>query len=188
MPGRVFAEGMGAAMLVDVVRTMYRYTDWANQRIFDSAERLTPEQFTAPDDTPFGSIRNTLVHMVMWQCRWLSWWDGTASTSAESLQIYLDPDDYLDVESVREEWQALHAQTELFLSQLTEDRLNVTLSATSSTGADWTLPLWVLMMQVANHGTQHRAEVAMKLSGFGHSPGNLDIYFYALETGVTAPS
>ncbi|HJP27606.1 MAG TPA: DinB family protein [Dehalococcoidia bacterium] len=36
-------------------------------------------------------------------------------------------------------------------------------------------PLWELMLHVVNYGTQHRSEVEMMLTKFGHSPGDMDI-------------
>lgn len=35
--------------------------------------------------------------------------------------------------------------------------------------------LWEVMLHVANHATQHRSEVALMLTTFRHSPGDLDI-------------
>jgi uncharacterized damage-inducible protein DinB len=36
-----------------------------------------------------------------------------------------------------------------------------------------------MMVHVANHGTQHRSEVAAMLTAFGRSPGDLDaLYFF----------
>jgi uncharacterized damage-inducible protein DinB len=31
------------------------------------------------------------------------------------------------------------------------------------------------------HGMQHRSELALMLTGFGHSPGDIDLVFYLME-------
>jgi uncharacterized damage-inducible protein DinB len=45
-------------------------------------------------------------------------------------------------------------------------------------GRVFRLPLWQMMLHVANHGTQHRSEVAAILTVFGQSPGDLDALVY----------
>ena len=38
-----------------------------------------------------------------------------------------------------------------------------------------------MLVHVVNHGTQHRAEAAVLLTGEGRSPGELDMIDYAEE-------
>ena len=43
------------------------------------------------------------------------------------------------------------------------------------------VPVWQMLVHVVNHGTQHRAEAAVLLTGEGRSPGELDMIDYAEE-------
>jgi uncharacterized damage-inducible protein DinB len=44
--------------------------------------------------------------------------------------------------------------------------------------------LWHAMAHLVNHGTQHKTEAAAMLTGFGHSPGDIDMIKYAMEVGA----
>lgn len=164
-------------MNVENMRRLYGYNRWANDQILTAAGNLTPEQFTAPDDTPFGSVRNELVHILDVQRGWRLDWElalyGKATEAAD-----LDVRAYPDYESVRALWRDVEARTEAFVESVTADQL----AGVVTVEFDWgtvSAPLWEMMVHVVNHGTQHRSEVAMKLTNFGHSPGMVDLLFYS---------
>ena len=168
-------------MLIEAIQTMYDYDRWATGRLFDVATALTPEQLNAPGTAGHDSIRGTLLHQVSARKSWLSWWDGSMSLE-ESLNYHANLDDYPDLAAVRTFWNEVEAQTSRFRDGLSDaDALRV-----FDVKLPWGLPpttftLWQMMLHVANHGTQHRTEVAAMLTVFDHSPGDLDLLFYFLD-------
>jgi len=168
-------------MLIEALRTSYDYNHWATGRILDVAAALTPEQLNAPGNAGHGSIRETLLHQVSTQQSWVSWWDGSLSLG-EALAYRLDPAAYPDLAALRAAWESVEAQTFRFLDGLTDEDTQRAYEAQ----LPWGLPpttfiLWQMMLHVANHGTQHRSEVAAMLTAHDHSPGNLDLLFYFFE-------
>jgi len=47
-----------------------------------------------------------------------------------------------------------------------------------SQGERWAYPVWQQMVHQVNHATQHRREVAMILTQWGHSPGWLALLYF----------
>jgi uncharacterized damage-inducible protein DinB len=88
-----------------------------------------------------------------------------------------------DVPSLRAAWQALQADSESFLSTLSETDLAREYSSALPNGGQFGMLLWKMMLHVANHGTQHRSEVAAMLTAAGRSPGNLDLLDFLMTGG-----
>ena len=159
-------------MLADALRTLYGYNRWATERVLDAAARLTHEQFLAPGTAGHGSVRDTLVHVIGTHRGWLSWWDGSLPVD-EAYNLRLEPDDVRDLDAIRAVWEEVERQTEAFVSRLTDGD-----AARVYARGDWRMPLWRMMLHVANHSTQHRSEVAAMLTDASHSPGDLDLLYY----------
>src|SRR5207248_11666353 len=96
----------------------------------------------------------------------------------------LEPAAFPDVESVRAESIELVGATERFLAGLTEADLERDYARERPDGRVYVYKLWQMLLHVANHGTQHRSEVAAMLTGFGRSPGNLDLLGFFWTPGA----
>lgn len=173
-------------MFAEALRRLYRYNTWATERILDTATSLTSEQLLAPGGAGHGSIRDTLVHLIGTHRGWLSWWDGSLSAEA-AYNRRLDAAEYPDVAALRRVWAEVAQQTEAFVAGLKDEDPERLYGFDLPNGQRWEMPLWGMMQHVVNHGTQHRAEVAAMLTGFGHSPGDLDLLFY-LARPADAPT
>ena len=164
--------GNGDAGLVDVIRLMYGYNTWANERIMARAAELTLEQYVAPGNASFSSVRDTLVHTLSGQVIWLSRWQGRGNPP------WYDPNDYPDLAALRRYWHEIDAKTHAFIDGLDEAALNRILHYRNSQDEPVAYPLWQVMLHEVNHSTQHRSEVAALLTGYGYSPGAMDVPIY----------
>lgn len=167
-------------MYVPMIRLLFDYSAWADTRVLKAAEGLTPDQWLAPGSAGRGSIRDTLVHAIAAQRRWMSWLDGSVPPQ-EAMRLNIDPETVPDLGALRERWEQVQQQTRAFLERATEELLAEEISSPTPRGDVWTAPRWEILVHVANHNTQHRSEVAAMLTQFGHSPGDLDVLFYLFE-------
>ncbi len=160
---------------LDMLRTLYGYDVWANHRILDTAEALTPAQMQTTGVASFGTIHATLVHMMAAQSLWLSRWQHPSSVHVR------DTADYPDLAAIRARWREIEEETQAFIAKLGSDEEHDParmVTYANMRGQTWSKPLWQLMLQHVNHAMQHRSEIAAMLTQFGHSPGLLDFVIY----------
>ena len=161
-------------MLTDAIRGLYEYNRWAKLRLIEQAAELTPEQLHQPGDAGHGSFRDTILHLMETQRGWSSWWDESMSPMEAYTFVY-DHSDYPDAESLQAEFERLSGANAAFIDSLSDETIARDYTFPLPNGSVFRLPLWKMMLHVANHGTQHRSEAAAMLTQFGHSPGDLDL-------------
>lgn len=161
------------------LNTLYDYNYWANRRILRAAEGLTTEQFVAPHDLSWGSIRDVLVHTM--GAEWIWRMRCQEHRSPSSL---LDPQEFPTLAALQARWTEEEAAMRTYLASLDEAALSQPLAYVSTAGRPFSGTLWHILMHVVNHGTQHRAEVAHVLTQLGRSPGDIDMILFAREIGA----
>ncbi len=150
---------------------LFKYNDWANDRILAMADNVSTEQLIAPNDLGWGSLRGALVHLMDAEYAWrILLKDGV-------FIVELNPEDFADVATIRARWADERTAFWDYLNSLSNDDLAGTVSYEAD-GKTRQRVLWHCLAHVVNHGTQHRAECAALLTGFGHSPGDLDFLVF----------
>ncbi len=168
-------------MTIKDLEGLYDYGYWANRKLFDVISQLTPEQFTRPVAGSYGSVRNTMVHVLSAEAGWLDRCGGPKRGPR------LNPDDFPTAESLMQAWNRVEAHVRAFLAKLKDEDLARNAEYVNDRAEKRSMPLGELMQHAANHGVHHRGQVALLLRLLGHAPGNFDILiYYADRRGVPA--
>jgi len=145
------------------------YNFWADERIFSTCEQITTEEFTRKivPNPGWDSLRGILVHVVDAEYGW------RLNLEAQDASEILEEGDFANASELRSRWNAEHAAWLKYEAGLREDVLNAS--------HEKSLKVWQVIFHVVNHGTQHRGEAAAILTGFNHSPGELDFDTFLSE-------
>lgn len=162
-------------MRVAELQTLYDYSYWANKRLFAVINQLAPEQFTQNVAGSYGSIRNTLVHVMSAEWGWLDRCGGHPRGPK------LNPDDFPTVESVTSTWNKVEGWVREFLATLKDEDLNRMVEFSFNPPHQHSLSVGNLLQHSIIHAVHHRGQVAMLLRMLGYTPGNIDIMIYYEE-------
>jgi uncharacterized damage-inducible protein DinB len=152
----------------DTLTTLFRHNHWANLRLLERCAGLTDEQLDATLTGTFGSIRDTLQHIVNAERSYLS----RISTG----QPYRRPKD----------------APPLTIAEMTESARTTgsgliewapRVQAGDTVQVDWEgtpreVPKTIILTQAINHATEHRAQIMTILTQIGIQPPDLDGWSY----------
>jgi uncharacterized damage-inducible protein DinB len=157
----------GAPSARTMLFELYEYAAWANGRLLDRAERLTGEELRRRFTQGALPVLDSFVHLASADRRWLARW------RQEPLPPGLTVADVPSIAAARRVFGEIAAARRQYLAELDDAALGAPISWQD--GAETrTLARWQGIVQSANHGTQHRSEIAAMLTDCGHSPGDLD--------------
>jgi len=154
------------------LRALYDYGYWANGKLLEVVSQLTQEEFTQAVAGSYGSVRNTLVHILSAEWGWLDRCGGAKRGPA------LVATDYPTVASLIDRSRQVEAHVREFLSHLNDVDLNRTIEFSFGKGPQNAMRLGELMHHAAIHGIHHRGQVSLLLRSLGQVPGNFDMLFY----------
>ena len=163
-------------MTVTDLQRRYDYGYWANRKLFAVIQALSPDQFTQNVAGSYGSIRNTLVHMMSAEWGWIDRCGGPSRGPA------LKADDFPTFASIVEQWSIVEGYAREFLGTLNDaDLQRVVEFSIPQVGLTRAMPVGELLQHAATHGVHHRGQLALLLRVMGHVPGNFDLLFYDAE-------
>ncbi len=166
-------------MKVEDIKLYFAYNEWANKRILNAAKHATAEQLTAPNDIGWGDLRGALTHILDAEYGWFAFLFGREDEGI------IDPASFADIAALRARWERQNDIARGCLDTLADEDLNRNHSRQRD-GRQYDWVLWQALVHVVNHGTQHRAECAAILTGFGHSPGDMDFTLFLREREESA--
>lgn len=157
----------------DILTTLFRHHRWANLCLLEACAAMTEEQLATTAPGAFGSIRDTLEHIVTGEQSYLA----RISTGRR----------YPHVEGAPPMTIAAMIETAGATGEgLVEWASRVRAEDTVEIDWDGTLrpvPKTILLTQAINHATEHRAQVMAVMTQLGVEPPDLQAwaYFDAME-------
>lgn len=159
-------------MNASAFRHFYDYHFGENRKIWDRyVTQLSEEQFTQHVDYSRGSVRDQILHLISCDDTWFSGLRGV------EIPEDLNPADLPDRESIRAHWDNVEQSMRDYLAQLRDDML----FDKPLDGEDKDLILWQVLLHVANHGTDHRAQLLRLLNDLGVKTTSQDYIFYVYD-------
>jgi len=160
-------------MNADAFRHFYAYHFAENRKLWDRyITSLSDEQFTQNATYAHGSVRNQVVHLISADDTWFSALRGVEIPES------LDPADFDDRDLLRARWDQVEQKQRAYLAQLGDEML---FEKPFAEGEDKDLILWQVLLHVANHGTDHRAQLLRLLNDLGVKTEAQDYIFYVYE-------
>ena len=161
-------------MNADAFRHFYDYHFAENRKIWDRyVTQLTPEQFTQHVGYSRGSVRDQLVHLMNCDDSWFRELRGV-----ELIEPF-HPTDVDDRQSIRAHWDNIERSMRDYLAELQNEMLFE--KPIKEPEEDKDLIVWQVLLHVANHGTDHRAQILRLLNDLGLKTESQDYIFYVYE-------
>jgi uncharacterized damage-inducible protein DinB len=163
-------------MNADAFRHFFNYHFAENRNAWDTyVMPLSDEQFTQNVSYSHGSVRNQVVHLMNVDDSWFSGLRGVEIPDS------LDPASFVDRNTIRVHWDAVEQRMRDYLAGLRDEML---FEKPFAEGEDKDLILWQVLLQVANHGTDHRAQLLRLLNDQAVKTVSQDYIFYAYDHPV----
>jgi uncharacterized damage-inducible protein DinB len=153
---------------METLETIFSHNLWANLRLFEECNKLTDEQLDTSIIGVFGSIRDTLLHIVKAEQGYFS----RISTGKR----YSYPEDTSQM-TISDMVAAVKITGESFIewaSKIKEfDTVRIDWDGTTRD-----VPKTIILNQVINHATEHRSQIMSIMTQIGIEPPDVSSWSY----------
>jgi uncharacterized damage-inducible protein DinB len=158
-------------MDADAFRQLYGYHFVENRKTWDAyITSLSQEAFMRSVGAHW-SVRDQIVHLMSVDDTWFSGLRGV------EIPEPLEPADFEDRDAIRAHWDEVEQRMRDYLAALRDDMLR----DKPLHGEDQDLAVWQVLLQVVNHGTDHRAQILRLLDDLGVETASQDYIFYVYD-------
>ena len=164
-------------MQLETLSVFFRYNDWANDQILLSAGQVGDAKLDQPFDMGPGSLRRTLMHILITEDVWLKRSQGQRETP------WPDEGQRILVAQMKERLDGTRRERDAFLAGLKDGDLPRPMVYRDSLGSLYSTTLGDMIFQVCTHSLHHRAQAVNMLRGVGCKPPELD-YMYWMRRAV----
>ena len=154
-------------LALEMIRTLTDYNYALQRRMWESIFTLSDEQFVTELPYSHGSVRNHVVHLARTDGRFLR----ALQEDPDARSYNPNPADYPTRLAASQFFETTAQQFTTYVHSLEEsDLLRVPASLPG--------PAWQVLLHVANHGADHRAQVLRALHDFGAPTFDQDLVLY----------
>ena len=159
----------------------FRHNAWATEQLLEFSRDIPSEKLTVPGTGTYAGVLETVNHIVLSEARYLRRLDGSGPPWVDS-EGGADPGDVdlqsIDIGQLRSRVQELEKLWEKLLAEpFDAERLIILDQGAYEAHAG------VLIAQTLYHGTAHREQICVILTGAGMQPPYIQAWDYANATG-----
>ena len=160
-------------MNANAFRHFYDYHFAENRKVWSYVTPLFYEQFTQAVDYSRGSVRDQLVHLMDVDEVWFCELQGIEPSEPLPSPTSDDRD------IIRMHWDSVEQKMRAYLAELRDEMLFD--KPIKEPEEDKDLIVWQVLLHVANHATDHRAQLLRLLNDLGVKTTSQDYIFYVYE-------
>jgi len=153
--------------MLTVIEMLINHNKVCREPLFQTLEKFDPEEFMKATGAGRESVRDILVHIMNAEKFWIAFLKGAEYEISK-------PENFQDVQSIRDVWSKVSAETEEFIRNLPEDQLNHVKSIRSG-NQTISFTAAKALLHVTTHETHHRGFLVGLLKQKGMDPPDVNL-------------
>jgi len=161
-----------------LLKTMIDYNSWANQQVWNCIQGLSDEQFKQAHDYSTGSVYEQTFHLMS-----TDYWTLTMLSGSDEADVP-KKDAFTSREAIWAKWQEIDKGYHTWLETATNDDLTTEIGFQETEELNVAGTRSEYLMIIANHTTNHRAQILALIHQLGGETCEMGLYFFIRERAM----